>query len=548
MAEQDNDRLGPQPIDVPNWDLGIITSAPANEIPDNAAQELLNWEFDDGGNISTRAGLTALMATTFANRITSTHYFKTETGEVGVLFTTGATLHIVQTNGTGHANITGSLILPSDRFWQWRTFAGLAIGVNRATTGTNPVKVNSSSVAAALGGSPPKASYIEVWNNRVFLIGAVDINTVYGSKLGDPETWSTAGPTTATDAFAIEVDADDGDQFMGIYATKDALYLFKRKRIYRMVPIDTAKPVTDATNLKVELYASNIGCVSGYSIQSMLDDVVFLSEQGLASLALAQNVEDFRTALLSRNVIEIQRFPKITDEIPSVLMDTASQYWLSLPSNISPTTSPLVYVMDYALRPLPNGTVRWCRFNGKVAGTAFTAWVDSIGKVFLIGAANGAGAFQLYLYRPKDYTVVFSDDGAAYTKQIISKAFTAGEPLLRKDWLKWGLATSLLSDSAQLSVQYYFDSNPAKGGSYPFSLSGTLAGARWDSAIWDTSIWDSAVNVPQDIWRKLLVNSSGQRSQDITFVFVNGQPGEGIQIRDFKMLYSLLTEKEVSEL
>jgi hypothetical protein len=148
MAEQNLDQAGTQPINVPNWDLGIITSAPGTEIPNNACQDMLNKEFDDGGNISDRSGLVALMDDTFASRITSLHYFTTETGEVGLLITSGTDLWLVQTDGSSLTDITGSLTLPSDRFWQWRTFTGLAIGVNKATSGDNPVKVNSSGVAA----------------------------------------------------------------------------------------------------------------------------------------------------------------------------------------------------------------------------------------------------------------------------------------------------------------------------------------------------------------------------------------------------------------
>src|SRR5262245_21426343 len=181
MAETDLDRVGVQPINVPNFDLGIITSAPATEIPDNALQDLLNMEFDDGGNISTRAGVVALMDDTFAERVTSLHYFTTEAdGEIGVLLTTGSSLWIVQTDGSDLTDLTGSLTLPDDRFWQWRTFGGLAIGVNKATSGDNPIKVTDVPAASALGGTPPKGKYIEVWKNRVWIVSETEPNQLRG--------------------------------------------------------------------------------------------------------------------------------------------------------------------------------------------------------------------------------------------------------------------------------------------------------------------------------------------------------------------------------
>jgi hypothetical protein len=98
-----------------------------------------------------------------------------------------------------------------------------------------------------------------------------------------------------------------------------------------------------------------------------------------------------------------------------------------------------------------------------------------------------------------------------------------------------------------VAIQYYFDSNVSKGGSYSFNLSGGGLGALWDSAIWDVASWDTAVVVPQDILRKLLSNNAGQRGQNITFIVTNGQDAQGVIIKEFLLFYSLLSEKKVSD-
>jgi hypothetical protein len=543
MASTNNDELGIRPITIPDWSLGINTALPATEIADNEAQDILNFEFDDSGNLATRRGVIELIANEFDDRITSLHYFTAETGEVGILFTTGAKVYLVETNGTGLTDLSGVLILPDDTFWQWATYGGIAIGVNKATTGANPVKVTTSAVASALGGTPPAGKYIEVWNDRVWIASATEPNQVRASKLGNPEDWTDTGDDGA---ISIDVDADDGDLITGLFATRAALYVFKRKRIFRIVPITNATAPTVATNLKVEIYAKNIGCVSGYSIRALLDDVVFLSEQGLASLTLAQTAEDFRTALYSRNVAEIQRTPKATEEIPGFVFDTASQYWLSIPTAISLNQGAQVYVLDY-LRTNEQ-VLRWTRFDGLVSGTAFASFDGANGKEYLIGAPNGAGKHQVYRYVPRDPAFAFSDNGVAYTKQLKSKAYSANFPLLRKQWHKWAVGLFLLVDSVQFAVQYFFDSIMTKGGTYSFNLSGTSpGGALWDAALWDVAVWDSAVIIPQDIVRKLLTNSSGQRGQDITFLFTNAQNNQGFVIKHFMVWYSVLGEKKVSE-
>src|SRR5262245_39411569 len=119
MASTNLDSIGIQPLTVRDFALGINTATRPTAIQDNEVQDLLNFEFDDAGNISTRLGLSELSADTFTDRITSLHYYTAETGEVGILFTTADELHIIETNGSGETDISGVLTFPNDTFWQW---------------------------------------------------------------------------------------------------------------------------------------------------------------------------------------------------------------------------------------------------------------------------------------------------------------------------------------------------------------------------------------------------------------------------------------------
>lgn len=542
MAVSSNrDNAGLQSLRVRDWRLGINTAVPPTEIDDSEVQDLLNFEFDDNGNLSTRRGVSQLSADTFAGRITSLHYYTTEAGEVGILFTTGSTLRIIETNGTGLSTLSGALTLPSDTFWSWVTFDGIAIGANKATSGDNPVKVDATATAAALGGSPPKAKYLEVWEQRLWLVSAAEPNQIWGSALGDPESWTTGG---AADAVTIDVDADDGDQITGIFATRDALYIFKRRSIHRLIP--RALPATDPDNLKREVVTREIGCVSHYSITQVVDDVLFLSDQGIASLSLVVTAENFKTAFYSRNVAEITNFVKSTEEIPAFLFDTAAQYWLSLPAAVSPTAAKQVYVMDYL--KVNDGYARWTRFDGFVAGTAYTSFMGASGKTYVIGALNSGGSnYQLFTYVPRLTTAAFSDQGTAYTKAIAMKSFNGGAQLLRKYWHEWSLGLNLLSSSVGLSINYYFDQNINRGDSYSFGLTGTTTGSLWASGLWGAGLWGTTFAGQVDIVRELKSNEFGRESQDFTFNVFNSQAGQGFTIQDFELNFIPLSNKKVSD-
>jgi hypothetical protein len=501
-------------------------------------------EFDDSDNLSTRNGLTQLFATTFAGRITSAYYFTSGSGEIGILYTTANQLRIVETNGTGDANLTGALTLPNDTFWDWITYQDMAIGVNKASSGDNPVKVSTGAVAAALGGSPPKGKYIALWENRVWIVSATEPNQLWGSKLGFPEVWTTGA--LVTDAITLDVELDDGDQISGLFATKDALYVWKKRRIYKIirVPVDSNNP----QGLKLVIHSQTIGCVSPYSIRPLLDDVIFLSEQGLASLRLSEVAEDFRTALYSRNVAEIGKINKTTEEIPSILLPNVNQYWLSFPSTLSTRSINETYVLDYLNIQAGVDAARWTRFTGLAAFTAATSFPGATGTVYIIGAQNPNGTYQLFTYRPKESGGVYSDNTGSYPKELRTKAIPHESVLLRKEWHKWGFNFDLLTNAAQVAVQYFLDENLNKGGSQSFNLSASTLGALWDQAIWDVDSWDTAVQGPVQIIRRLLSNSSGRIGETITFRISNGQASEAITIKDMILMYTLLNERQVSTL
>lgn len=543
MASTNTDNAGRRTLQVPDWNFGIITSIPGTEIPDRALQDALNIEFDEAGNLATRTGLTQLFATTFANRITSAYYFTSGAGEIGILYTTGSQLRIVETNGTGDTNLTGALTLPSNNFWQWITYKDLAIGVNKATGGDNPIKVSTGAVAAALGGSPPKGKYIALWENRVWIVSATEPNQLWGSKLGDPENWTTGA--LVTDAITIDVDLDDGDQISGLFATKDALYAWKRRRSYKVIRV--AVDANNPQGLKIVIHSQTIGCVSPYSIFPLFDDVVFLSEQGLAGLKLTELVEDFRTALYSRNVAEIAKIPKTTEEIPAILIPEASQYLLSIPASISTRAINEAYVLDYFNIAQGLDAQRWTRFDGLAAGTAYTSFPGASGRVYVVGAENAAGTHQLFTYVPRNANGPLNDDGNAYTKFIKTKAFTLDAPLIRKHFHKYGFCFAIMAASNEIVLQYYFDENPNKGGNESFTIAGPTSGAIYDVSLWDQAVWDTNIRVPLDFVARTRQNSSGQRGQSITFEISNTQANQGFQLRDMMLIYEVLTERRVSD-
>ena len=527
-----------------SWQDGMITSLPAEELPPTAAQDLVNVEIDIEGNLVTRTGALAFLQPSFEDRITSIFRAHYSNGTVRIIFTAGTSLFRCLEDGTGLTDITGALTLPSDTKWQWAMFGDLAIGVNGATSGDNPIKVNSAGAAAALAGSPPKAKYIRVWNERVWLSvsTAGSQNQLRASAINLPEDWSTTGDAGT---ITINVDANDGDFVTGLEVFRGSLFAFKRRKINVLSPI--AAPATIPSNIRVDVFTKNLGCVSGYSIQPVLDDVVFLADCGVVSLSQSEFGE-LKSAILSQNIAELNILKKTATaiaEVEAIVLDDVNQYWLSIPSTISPRGVNEIYVMDY--QRIKEGLIRWVRFNGLICGTAFAEKLDGDYKSYLIGAYPVASEdTKIYTYTPSDPFKTFADDDTAYIKLIKTKAYIGETPMIRELWSRFGCSLNLISELLTFAINYFYNNNVnvAGGYSYNFVFAG-IAPPLYGTAIYGTSTYGSASDFFREevIWERIKKNENGRKARTISFEFSSSQADEGFIFKFLQVDFAKLTRK-----
>jgi hypothetical protein len=527
-----------------SWQDGMITSLPAEELPPTAAQDLVNVEIDIEGNIVTRTGALAFIQPSTTSRITSIFRAQYSNGTVLILFTAGTKLFKCNEDGSSITDITGALTLPNNTMWQWAMFGDLAIGVNKATSGDNPVKVNNAGTAAALGGSPPKAKYIRVWNERVWLATSTggSQNQLRASAINLPEDWSTTGDAGT---ITINVDANDGDFITGLEVFRGSLFVFKRRKINVVSPI--AAPATIPGNLRVDVFTKNLGCVSAYSIQPVLDDIVFLADCGVVSLSQSEFGE-LKSAILSQNIAELNILKKtsaLLEEIPAFVLDDVNQYWLSIPSTISPRGVNEIYVMDY--QRIKEGLIRWVRFNGLICGTAFAEKLDGDYKTYLIGAYTVASVnTKIYKYSPSNPTKTFADDGGSYLKLIKTKAYIGETPMIRQLWNRFGCSLNLISELLSFVVNYFYNNNVNVDGDYSFNfIFSGIAPPLYGTAIYGTNTYGSASDFFREevIWERFKKNENGRKARTVSFEFSNSQTNQGFVFKFLQVDYTKLTRK-----
>ena len=129
------------------------------------------------------------------------------------------------------------------------------------------------------------------------------------------------------------------DKVVGLRSFRDDLIIFCSNSIHRLVNM------TDATNAAIVPITKNIGCISQHSIQEIGGDLVFLSPDGLRTLAGTEKIGDTELGSISRPIYQLlvsQLINKAnTMIVSSTVLRTKNQYRLffTLSSGEEPNVS-----------------------------------------------------------------------------------------------------------------------------------------------------------------------------------------------------------------
>ena len=158
--------------------------------------------------------------------------------------------------------------------------------------------------------------YITIHDHHLIAAGVEDnLSTVFYSVYNDATDFSGSGAGSVTIS----------DQVEGIKGFREDLIVFAENSIHKLVNIN------DSANIRIDPITENVGCLSGYSIQEIGGDLIFLAPDGLRTVAGTARIGDVELGTVSK---EIQ--PLITDLtesinsyiISSIVLREKSQYRL----------------------------------------------------------------------------------------------------------------------------------------------------------------------------------------------------------------------------
>ncbi len=132
--------------------------------------------------------------------------------------------------------------------------------------------------------------YVTSHDHHLIAAGVGDnLNTVYYSVYNDPTDFSGTG------AGAVVI----SDQVQGIRGFRTDLIVFAKNSIHKLININ------DSQNIRIDPITENVGCLSGYSIQEIGGDLVFLSPDGIRTVAGTARIGDTELGSVSRQIQSI---------------------------------------------------------------------------------------------------------------------------------------------------------------------------------------------------------------------------------------------------
>ena len=308
-----------------------------------------------------------------------------------------------------------------------------------ATGSTNAFTLNTSYtediINATGGGTAPTApKYIKSFANHMFYAGMSDAT----------HSIIFSGPYTEDDfdtgAGTIKV----GDVVTGLKVFRDELFIFCQRKIYKITG-------TSSSNFALAEVAKNVGAISNLSIQEIGGDLIFLSADGLRTIAGTTRIGDVELGTISKQVQD--RINDITyTNVTALVIRDKSQYRLFYPTDgaessskgllacikINPNTGQLGY--EYA--DIKGLKVSCCDS-------------DYIGNVETVVH----GGYDGYVYKQESGNVwTRASSTAALDSTYRSPDMTMGDPGIRKSMERVNLNWKPEGEvSASLYLQYNYN-------------------------------------------------------------------------------------------
>ena len=235
--------------------------------------------------------------------------------------------------------------------------------------------------------------YITVHDKHLIAAGVEDnLNTVFFSGTLDPTDFTSTG----SGSIALE------DQIKGIKSFRDELFIFCENSIFKL------QNINNSSTIAIIPVTKNVGCLSGYSIQEIGGDLIFLAPDGLRTVAGTARIGDVELGTVSSNIQNI-----VSDLAESINIFTINSVVLREKSQYR-----LFYTNTGASDTTQRGIIGTLRPNG-------FEWSETRGlEVTAIGSGFDSSGIEQYYHGDTNGNVYLHDSGADFNGTSILARYT----------------------------------------------------------------------------------------------------------------------------
>ena len=163
------------------------------------------------------------------------------------------------------------------------------------------------------GTAPTNPKFVKSFANHMF----------YGGMSNATHSVIFSGPFTEDDFDTSAGEIKVGDVVTGLKVFRDELYIFCQRKIFKITG-------TSSSNFALAEVAKNVGSIAHHSIQEVSGDLLFLSADGIRTVAGTSRIGDVELGTVSKQIQD--RINDITyDNVTSLVIRDKSQYRLFYP-------------------------------------------------------------------------------------------------------------------------------------------------------------------------------------------------------------------------
>jgi hypothetical protein len=330
--------------------------------------------------------------------------------------------------------------------------------------------------------APTDPELVTIFSERLIVAGQSSNpqQIAYSTRL-TPESFTGASAGTV----------DVGDQIVGIKSFRNKLIVFCKNSIYQLSGLDSTPVLSSVTK--------NIGCISGRTIQEIGGDLIFLSPDGLRTIAGTARIDDIELGSISRKILPVFRdeiFPNLsTITFSSMVIREKSQYRLFYFKNgtADPQQKGILGTFKISSQGVP--LYEWSQTTGIPARVTHSGFDENNNEVYYHATTDG---------RVYNHDTGTSFDGTNIACEYKTPDLDYGDSGVRKTlyYVKTSIRAEGSNDNLKVLCRYDFDDNNVP---QPSELSvGSLA----SPAVFGTAVFASAV-FGQTLFPQQKINLTG---------------------------------------